>query len=143
MFPSPNHLESELAALFGQHAPDTMVAAYLFGGHAEGRAHRESDVDVAVLLRRERLPTARERFEERARLTAWLGAELRAPLVDLVVLDDAPATLAAHIVTRGVRVYCADAEAEHAFRRDAQLLAADLAPFLRRTRRLTLEALRR
>ena len=37
----------------------------------------------------------------------------------------------------------ADAELEHAFRRDAQLRAADVAPFLRRTRRLKLEALAR
>jgi predicted nucleotidyltransferase len=29
-----------------------VVAAYLFGSHASGRAHRESDVDVGVLLDR-------------------------------------------------------------------------------------------
>ena len=29
-----------------------VVAVYLFGSHAAGRAHRESDVDIGVLLDR-------------------------------------------------------------------------------------------
>jgi hypothetical protein len=36
---------------------------------------------------------------------------------------------------------CSDPEADHAFRRDSQLRAADLEPFLRRARALKLEAL--
>lgn len=40
-----------------------VVAAYLFGSHAEGRAHRESDVDVGVLLDYAELPTARARLK--------------------------------------------------------------------------------
>jgi hypothetical protein len=55
-----------------------------------------------------------------------------APL-DLVVLNEAPPGLKARVVTTGLRLYCRDAEADHAFRRDAQLRAADLEPFLRRT----------
>lgn len=122
-------------------AEPAVVAAYLFGSHAEGRAHRDSDVDVGVVLRREALPDAAARFAERLRLSAHLAAELRDPRIDLVVLDDAPPTLAARIATTGRLVHCADAEREHAFRRDAQLRAADLAPLLRRTRRLKLEAI--
>jgi hypothetical protein len=44
---------------------------------------------------------------------------------------------------RGRRLLCVDAEADHAFVRDVQLRAADLEPFLRRTRRLKLQALAR
>ena len=62
---------------------------------------------------------------------------------DVVVLNDAPPTFAASIVTRGRRLRCADPEAEHAFRRDVQLRAADLKPFLERTRRIKLRALAR
>jgi predicted nucleotidyltransferase len=122
---------------------DGVAVAYLFGAHAEGRAHRESDVDVAVLLRHDRFPTARARFDEGVRLGARLAAELRCPVVDLVVLNDAPPGLAAQVATRGRPVLVADAELEHAFRRDAQLRAADLAPFLARARRLKLQALAR
>ena len=123
--------------------PTGLAAAYLFGSHAEGRVHRESDVDVGVLFDRGRLPGARARFGEGVRLASWLVAELRHPLVDLVVLNDAPPGLAARVVTRGVPLLLADAEQEHAFRRDVQLRAADVAPFLRRARRLKLEAMTR
>ena len=121
--------------------PAGVDAVYLFGSHAEGRAHRESDVDVGVLLRWSAYPTAGERFERRLRLCGELAAG-RKP-VDIVILNDAPPTLAARIVTEGLRLFCADGGAEHAFRRDAQLRAADLAPFLRRLARVKLEALGR
>jgi predicted nucleotidyltransferase len=123
--------------------PPAVVAAYLFGSHAEGRAHRDSDVDVGVLLDRSALPTERVRFDEGVRLNAWLVAELRVRLVDLVVLNDAPPPLGARIAAGGALVYCADAELEHAFRRDVQLRAADLAPWLRRLREVKLDAIAR
>jgi hypothetical protein len=59
------------------------------------------------------------------------------------VLNDAPPTLGRRIVTSGRRVYCADPERDHAFVRDVQLRAADLEPFLRRTREVKLAAIRR
>jgi hypothetical protein len=46
------------AALQGVEA-EGVVSAYLFGSHAEARAHRESDVDVGVLLDRRAFPSAR------------------------------------------------------------------------------------
>lgn len=120
-----------------------VVAVYLFGSHAEGRAHRESDIDVGVLLRHAAYASAAQRFEERVRLSAWLIGALHVNDVDVVVLNDAPPLLARRIVTRGQRVFCSDHEAAHAFVRDVQLRAADLEPFLRRARRTTLAALAR
>lgn len=120
-----------------------LVAAYLFGSHAEGRAHRESDVDVGVLFDRSVHPDARARFDAGVRLASHISAELRQPFVDVVVLNEAPPGLAARIATTGHALLVADAAAEHAFRRDAQLRAADLAPFLRRMRALKLAALAR
>lgn len=117
--------------------------AYLFGGYAEGRAHGESDVDLGVLLDRTRFAGTRERFDEGVRVAVALATALRHPRVDLVVLNDAPPGLAARIATEGSVVHCVDAEAEHAFRRDAQLRAADVAPFLRRTREIKLRAIAR
>ena len=45
-----------------------VVSAYLFGSAAAGREHRESDVDLGVLLNRQMLPHAEDRFEMRLRL---------------------------------------------------------------------------
>jgi predicted nucleotidyltransferase len=120
-----------------------VVSAYLFGSHAEGRAHRESDVDLGILLSRATHPTRRERFEARVLLSSRLAAELRQNAIDVVILNDAPPQFARRIVTRGRRVFCSNAAADHAFVRDVQLRAADLEPFLRRTRRVKLAAIAR
>lgn len=119
-----------------------VASVYLFGSQAEGRAHRESDVDVGVLLCFTHHPTARARFEARLQLQADLGAALGCE-ADVVILNDAPPLLARRIVVQGRRVFCADAEADRAFVRDAQLRAADIEPFLRRSRRTKLAALQR
>jgi len=132
-------LEERLGRVFAA-IPVALVSAYLYGSHAEGRSHRDSDVDVAVLLPRDTAATARDRFELRVELTSTLIRELRRRHVDVVILNDAPPQLARRIVTRGRRVHCLDPEADRAFVRDIQLRAADLEPFLRRMRRLKLDA---
>lgn len=118
-------------------------AAWLFGSYSEGCSHRDSDLDVAVLLEHSRCPDARARFEARVAMTADIIALVHRNEVDLVVLNDAPPRFARRIVLDGRLVHCSDAEAEHAFRRDIQLRAADLEPFLDRMRRLKLAALSR
>lgn len=133
--------EHDLMPVFNAEA--SVIGAYLFGSHAAGRAHRESDVDLAVLLDRELAPTAEGRFEIRLRLIAALGSALGRNDIDLVVLNDTPAPLAREIVTRGRRVFCRDAEADHAHLRTVMLRAADLQPFLRRTRAVKLDSIRR
>jgi uncharacterized protein len=130
------------AAICGA-AAEGVVSAYLFGSHAEGRAHRESDFDVGVLFDRRSSPTARDRFEAGIRVSGHLQSALGTQRVDLVVLNDAPPGLGRHVVSRGRRLVCSDEEADHAFVRDVLLRAADLEPFLRRTRGLKLEALAR
>lgn len=120
-----------------------LVSAYLFGSEAVGRAHRESDVDLGVLLSHRAFPTPEERFEERLRLSTRLSSLLGGRAVDIVILNDAPPGLGRRIVTTGFRLFCAEAEADHAFLRDVQLRAADLEPFLRRSRRRKLDAIAR
>lgn len=115
------------------------LAIYLFGSFAEGREHRESDVDLGVLLDRSVYPTEKERFEYRVMAGSRLN-DLLGRVADVVILNDAPPELARAIVTKGRRVYCADAEADHAFVRDAQLRAADIEPWLRRMRQIKLAA---
>jgi predicted nucleotidyltransferase len=137
------NLTTVLSQTLLEAAPKGLVSAYLFGSHARGQAHSESDIDVGVLLHPELYPSVQARFEERLRLTAGLIGALGVNAVDMVVLNDAPPELGRHIVTQGTRLYCAEAQLDHAFVRDVQLRAADLAPFLRRTRRVKLQALAR
>jgi predicted nucleotidyltransferase len=127
----------ELGAAFA----DGLAAAYAFGSRAEGRAHRESDLDIGVLLERERFPHARERFARRLEITAGLSYALDLAEIDVVVLNDAPPTFARRVVLDGVQLFSADTERTRAFVRDVQLLAADLEPFLKRTRALKLAAI--
>ena len=136
-------LERRLTAALEQFRGEGLVSAYLFGSHAEGRAHRESDLDVAVLLDRRALPGSRERFEAGLRLSSRLQDALATRDIDLVVLNDAPPGLGRHVVSRGRRLLAFDREADHAFVRNVQLRAADLEPFLRRARGLKIQALAR
>ena len=138
-----DELERRLTAVLRELEAEGVVSAYLFGSRAEDRGHRESDVDVGVLLDRRALPGARDRFEAGLRLSSRLQSRLGTRDIDVVVLNDVPPGLGRHVVHRGRRLVCFDPEVDHAFVRDVQLRAADLEPFLRRARRLKLEALAR
>ena len=118
-----------------------LVSAYLFGSQASERAHADSDVDVAVLFDRRAAPDAVDRSRRALRLAGDLIAATHVNRVDVVPLNDAPAELAARALREGIRVLCRDDQADHAFTRRTLLLAADLAPFLRRIRRLKLAAI--
>jgi uncharacterized protein len=119
-----------------------IISAYLFGSFAEGRHHRESDLDVGVLLDRAVYPTSNEWFDVRVLLTGELSGPGR-PDADVVILNDAPPQLGRAIITRGRRVYCTDPAADHAYVRDVQLLAADIDPWMQRMWQLKLKALER
>lgn len=95
-----NDREALVSALrrFFERAPDGIVAAYLFGGRASGRAHAESDIDVGVVLDRPRYPEKAGRSRLRVELAGALMAHLAADSVDLVVLNDAPPELGRAVV---------------------------------------------
>lgn len=133
---------SALKAYFETRRDLGIASAYLFGSHAEGRAHRESDVDIGVLLRWDRHPTARDRFDMRIRLGSALISVLHHNEVDVVILNEAPPLLGRKIIY-GIRLFVGDPETDHAYVRDVQILAADLEPWLKRLRKLRLEALAR
>lgn len=138
-----NEIEKRLSDYFATSATAaSVVSAYLFGSEASGRAHADSDVDVAVLLDRERLPQRADRARAAVDLTSDLIAVLHRNEIDVVVLDDVSPELAVRALEEGRRVFCRDPEADFRFRLQARLRYIDLQPFLRRTRRLKLQALR-
>src|SRR4051812_12641573 len=133
-------IPDRLAEFFETH-PRGVTAAYLFGSHAEGGVHRESDIDVAVLLDRVVFPREQKRAEQQIVLGSELIGALHHNEIDVVILNDAPPLFAREIVRRGRVVYCADSQALRGFVRDTQLMAADIEPFIERHRRRLLEAL--
>jgi predicted nucleotidyltransferase len=133
---------NRLARYFASADAPGVVSVYLFGSHASGRAHRESDVDLGVLLDWTRYASAVARFDVRLRLAGELPAALGSA-ADVVILNDAPPGLGRAVITHGVRVFLADPALDHAFLRDVQLRAADLDPWLRRMRRVKLETIKR
>lgn len=81
-----------------------VLFAYLFGSHATGRAHPRSDVDVAVYLDDEE---PRDRYLD---LSLRLAGELErtcgvAPVEALVVLNQAPITLAGRVLQQRQVIY--------------------------------------
>jgi uncharacterized protein len=134
-------MASRLAPLFDRSVGRGVVSAYLFGSRVRGGAHRESDVDVGVLLDRGRFPQRLDRSRARIDLLSEAIAALNRNEVDLVILNDLPPRFA-RTVLQGELLFCRDSEAEFAFRLRTQLLAADLDVFMRRMDRIKLEALR-
>lgn len=128
---------------FGREHRPEVVSVRLFGSHARGTAHRESDVDVGVVFDRETLPSREERSEAAMELSSELIGVLHENEVQVVSLVDVPPELAAKAVLEGTSVHCADPDADRGFVRQTLLRHADLAPFLRRTRETKLDALRR
>jgi len=125
-------LESCLTAIACRHGLESM---YVFGsramevvallaGRQTGLAPGGSDVDIGVQPR----PPLRLDAKDRAGLTLELESLLGADRVDLVVLPEANALLAAEVV-RGELLYTEDADAESESQLYYLRRAGDLAPF--------------
>jgi predicted nucleotidyltransferase len=141
--PAGQDLRRRIREFLTAQGEERAVSAYLFGSVATGSSHRESDVDVGVLLQRRRFPDRMARSQERVRLLSGLMAATGRNDIDLVVLNDIPPRFQRAVITGGERLLCLDPEGDLVFRRDAQLLAADLDVFMRRMEPLKLEALRK
>lgn len=135
-------MKPALAEFFQMAQLPEVQAAMLFGSYAHDRAHAESDVDVAVLLDRGRVPTPSGRAAFAERLAVTLMETLHHNRVDVVVLNDAPPELAVAALDGSV-IHVSAPEALHNCDRDARLRLADIRPFLDRTRRLLLDAVTR
>ena len=133
-------LKRALEALAAEYG---LLAVYAFGSRAEEVAARVaggpvtvarpgSDVDIGIEPLRGRRLTAQNRVRVMQRLETLLGVDR----VDLVILPEADAFLAADVV-RGELLQAADLEAEAEVQLYYLGRAADLAPFLREQWRAT------
>ena len=115
--------------VFGSRA--TEIAARVTGaptqaGGAPSADHSDSDVDIGVQPTRDTRPSA----EQRVRLALELEDRFAVARVDLVVLSEANAPLAAEVV-RGELLVCADPDEEAESQLYYLRRAGDLAPFYR------------
>lgn len=86
-------------------ADEPVAFAYLFGSHAVGTATDRSDVDVAVHL----APGTRvDTLDLRLRVAARLERLAGVGPVEVIVLDEAPLTLAGRVREHGRLIYCRD-----------------------------------
>jgi predicted nucleotidyltransferase/uncharacterized protein YutE (UPF0331/DUF86 family) len=116
-----------------------IIAAFLFGSAAAGRLTAESDIDVAVYfspaLRANDqalldLEEESARYPQEDALWGSLEEALGRP-VDLVVLNRAPATLAAAVVLNGVPCVVRDRALMDRFARAVMTLAEEFRDFTR------------
>lgn len=89
--------EDKLTNFFKDH-PD-ISAVYLFGSEASGLSNEQSDVDVAILFRRNKGVSRDKRLEIEDNLIALLKRE-----VDLVVLNDASPILRMQVLKKGKKI---------------------------------------
>jgi predicted nucleotidyltransferase len=118
----PLNIEALVNCLAAQ--PD-VLAAYLFGSYATGRARPESDVDVAVLLSG---TDEMERFERRLRLMGEVEEALGRKPADVVVLNDAPPLLAHQVLMHSRLILERDRAARVEFEVRAGQVYTDLMP---------------
>ncbi|HXH24558.1 MAG TPA: nucleotidyltransferase domain-containing protein [Vicinamibacterales bacterium] len=91
-------LEARLAAALREERDVRL--AYLFGSRAGARARDDSDFDIAVLL--DAGAAQADRGAIIRRLAARLGRVVSSALLDIVVLNDAPALLRHRVLRDGV-----------------------------------------
>jgi predicted nucleotidyltransferase len=128
---APRRLLDAIARALGP--LDDVQAALLFGSRATGKARSDSDVDVAVLL-------TRERFAEGPDLRRLVGAltqEIAADRLDVVILNGAPPALAFQVLKYGVVAFERDTLSLHRFRVRTYGAHADYEPVERFFREVT------
>lgn len=109
-----------------------VLAVYLYGSRARGTARPDSDVDLALLLRRPPPPTLGGVPRD---VEAFVERELRLP-VQAVVLGAAPADLVHRVLRDGIVVLDRDRSARLQFEVQSRNEYFDLEPLRRMYRRL-------
>lgn len=89
---------------------EDVVAVYLFGSHAKGTQNEHSDVDIAVLFERLKVPSLQDYLKLVAELSTLLRKE-----TDVIILNNADTVLKCQIFKHGVIVFERDRIASRRF----------------------------
>ena len=87
-----------------------LAAAYLFGSQTTDSKHRDSDVDVALLFQRGRVPGTDQLLQLQDELTSALQKE-----TDLVVLNDNSPIICMQVLQKGDKIVERDRRAVNEF----------------------------
>ena len=79
--------------------PD-IILAFLFGSVASGRDHSNSDVDVALLFERNKIPDGNNRLELMSELSGLLEQN-----ADVVLLNSASPIVKMQVLRKGKKLY--------------------------------------
>ncbi|MGH7176260.1 MAG: nucleotidyltransferase domain-containing protein [Tepidisphaeraceae bacterium] len=80
-------------------------AAYLFGSHAEGRAHRWSDIDLAAFMVGVETWDIHRRARAMAQVMDEIGADVEAHLFPASALKNPqPGSFVDYVLQRGIRI---------------------------------------
>ena len=90
-----------------------ILAAYIFGSVATGRARANSDIDIAVLLDAEFMKRRPSKY--RTDLIAEAGSALGTFDADVVLLNEVSPALAHNVITKGKLIYERSRSARVAF----------------------------
>lgn len=118
----------ELAAAFAE-AP-WVVAAYLFGSHAQGRSRPGSDVDIGLVLS-DQAPDREALILPLARVEAHLADVLEGAPVHLVILNEQGVVFQHSVLRTGQRVFEGDRLARVRFEARVVSEYCDFLPTLR------------
>lgn len=117
--------------------------AFLFGSRAVGRARRDSDIDIAVLVDGPLVVDAGGVNRMLRHLAGRLGGgEVRSDLLDVVLLNHAPVLLRHHVLRDGVLLRAKDDAERVRFAVQAMRDYQDFAPRLAFHRRWRIARLR-
>ncbi|KXB06146.1 hypothetical protein AKJ53_01210 [candidate division MSBL1 archaeon SCGC-AAA382F02] len=106
-----------------------VLAAYLYGSIAKGTTHKESDVDIALLLE--------EGFSPEGLYTARISEEIEKKMnanreVDVRVLNDRPITFQHQVLRDGKKIFTRDRRARINFETEVYDRYLDYRPFFDR-----------
>jgi len=87
-----------------------ILLAYLFGSTAQGRTHKRSDIDIALLVDEQKFKRldAQKPYGYKAFMIAELMGLLCTNAIDLVLLHEASPLLAHEVISKGKILFCRD-----------------------------------
>ncbi len=87
-----------------------IVAAYLFGSAAEGRATPLSDVDIALVIDQVKFSNS-NRLQLELEIEDQISQVCKIPNADVHIINDAPLVIQGEVLTNGILLYSHDEEA--------------------------------